>query len=60
MIYRVGDLGLYPKFDETTYDAQSDAEAAAIALSYADSPIGIWDEHGDLVAIVYQQQTFWP
>jgi len=58
MRYRIGILERDAETEE--YDSQADAEVAAIALSYGDSPVGVWDEHDDLVAIVYQQQTFWP
>lgn len=60
MQIQIGVLKDNPEFEETIYDSSTDAEIAAIQLSYCDSPIGVWDvEDGELMAIVYQQTVFW-
>ena len=60
MKIQIGVLENDPKLEEEIYDSSIEAEAAAIALSYNDCPIGVWDmEDGELMAIVYQQTIFW-
>jgi hypothetical protein len=58
--YRIGELDMFREPEEEVYTEEVDAEAAAIMLSYGDIPIGIWDEDGEIVGIVWQQQTFRP
>ena len=43
MQIRIGVLKDNPDLEEEVYDSSIEAERFAVALSYNDSPIGVWD-----------------
>jgi hypothetical protein len=60
MTYRIGEVDILSEPEDEEYAQLADAEGAAIALSYGDTPIAIWDDRGECIGIVFQQKTFWP
>jgi hypothetical protein len=58
-VYQVGALK-YPEVGDPEFEADHDAEIAAIEMSLDDDVYGVWDkENGELISIVYQQQVFY-
>lgn len=46
--------------DDATFTDEPDALAYAIALSYNDHVIAVWDADDEVVCLVFQQRPYYP
>lgn len=58
-MYRVGTAD-WPDEDDVTFTDEIDAVVYAIALSYNDRVIAVWDSDDEVVCLVFQQRPYYP